>query len=295
MIVDAHIHVWSPNRERYPYAPGFSPDDPWLPSFSAEDHDQACSRLGCEVRVNLVQMTWYGLDHSYICDLIGSDPTKYVGTGIVPARADVSLPAPDQAMRALAERGVRAFRLRGRGAQPAPQPDTDWLQQEGYERMFACAGDEGLILSFLTGSEDLPAIGAMCERFPQARVIIDHVGGVRVREGKLDEHALRCLTDLAQYPQTYVKMGPLHALGDGTAPYADLEPMLRAVVDAFGADRCMWETDCGGPVLMDDPVTVVTACADAIRDATYLTAQQKQHILCDTALRLFWDEGPGGV
>ena len=30
MIVDAHIHVWSPDRERYPYAPGFSPDDPWL-------------------------------------------------------------------------------------------------------------------------------------------------------------------------------------------------------------------------------------------------------------------------
>ena len=37
-IVDAHIHVWSPDLERYPLAPGFTPDDLWLPSFTPADH-----------------------------------------------------------------------------------------------------------------------------------------------------------------------------------------------------------------------------------------------------------------
>ena len=33
-IVDAHVHVWSADTDRYPLAPGFDRADLWLPSFS---------------------------------------------------------------------------------------------------------------------------------------------------------------------------------------------------------------------------------------------------------------------
>ena len=105
-IVDAHIHVWSPDRKKYPLAPGFTPDDLWLPSFTPDDHFQYSRRVG-KIRLNLVQMTWYGLDHSYILDLIASDPDTYTGIGIVSALSDVSLPDPGKAMLALAEGGIR--------------------------------------------------------------------------------------------------------------------------------------------------------------------------------------------
>ena len=59
--------------------------------------------------MNLVQMTWYGLDHSYIADLIAQDPQTFVGTGMVSAVSDVRLPDPDKAMVALAARGIYAF------------------------------------------------------------------------------------------------------------------------------------------------------------------------------------------
>ena len=39
-----------------------------------------------KVRINLVQMTWYGLDHSYIIDLIANAPDTFVGTGIMDQR-----------------------------------------------------------------------------------------------------------------------------------------------------------------------------------------------------------------
>ena len=58
-------------------------------------------------------MTWYGLDHSYIVDLIAQDPQTFVGTGMVSAVSDVRLPDPDKAMVALAARGIYAFRVRG--------------------------------------------------------------------------------------------------------------------------------------------------------------------------------------
>ena len=58
-IVDAHIHVWSSDFDRYPLAPGFTPADLWLPSFTPDDHFAYSRKVG-KVRINLVQMTWYG-------------------------------------------------------------------------------------------------------------------------------------------------------------------------------------------------------------------------------------------
>ena len=288
MIVDAHIHVWSPDRDRYPYAPGFGPSDPWLPSFTPDDHRSWSEAAGEPMCLNLIQITWYGLDHSYILDLIASDPDRYVGTGIVPAVADVSLGRPDRTMLDLAGRGVRAFRLRGRSARSDFDQGERWLDQDGYERMFAAASEHGLVLSFLLGPADLAEVDRMCGRFPEAAVILDHVGGVRLRDGRIDPADLESLTALARHPRVYVKLGPIHALGGGGRPFAGTEPLLRAVVSAFGADRCMWESDSGGPVLMADPARDLPAAVDVIRKADFLRDAEKQAILYTTARRLLW-------
>ena len=34
-IVDAHVHVWSADTDRYPLTPGFDRNDLWLPSCHA--------------------------------------------------------------------------------------------------------------------------------------------------------------------------------------------------------------------------------------------------------------------
>ena len=109
-VHDAHVHVWSADQIRYPLAPGLDNGDLWLPSFTPDDHE---SIAGGRLPINLVQMTWYGLDHRYILDLIASDPATYIGTGIVPGVADVSLADPGKTMIALAAGGIRAFRVRG--------------------------------------------------------------------------------------------------------------------------------------------------------------------------------------
>ncbi len=98
-IVDAHIHVWSEDLQRYPLAPGFQPADMWHNSFTPGDHLARCDRIG-PLRANLVQMTWYGLDHRYIIDLIADQPGRFAGTGIVPGVSDVSLPNPGAAAAA---------------------------------------------------------------------------------------------------------------------------------------------------------------------------------------------------
>ena len=287
-IVDAHIHVWSPDHDRYPLAPGFTADDLWHPSFTPDDHFAYSRQVG-PVRINLVQMTWYGLDHSYIVDLIASDPDTFVGTGIVPAVSDVSLADPGEQMKALAEHGIYAFRVRGKGAQPQWGQSDRWLDQEGYERMFAVGADENLAISFLTGPVDLPAIDEMCERFPDTPVILDHGGGVRVRDGAFPEEQMQTLCRLARHPRMMVKLGPLHGIGEDQAPFHDLLPMIQRVVDTFGPDRCMWESDSGGPIEMKDPQRDFVASIDLIREADFLSPSDRDRILGGTANAFFFN------
>jgi predicted TIM-barrel fold metal-dependent hydrolase len=290
-IVDAHIHVWSPDRKKYPLAPGFAPDDLWLPSFTPDDHFQYSRTVG-KIRLNLVQMTWYGLDHSYILDLIASDPETYTGTGIVSAISDVSLPDPSKAMLALAKRGIRAFRVRGgkTGRPTAFGRLSRWLDYPGYESMFKTGAEHNLALSFLMGLEDLTDLYRMCRRFPETPIIIDHLCGVRICDGVWPEYEVRALCKMARYPQIMVKIGPFQALGNGQAPYLDLLSLIERVVDAFGPERVMWESDSGGPIAMKDPERDFAASIALIRDhADFLSDGDKEQILVKTAADFFFN------
>ncbi len=206
-IVDAHVHVWTSDFEKYPLAPGFEESDLWLPSFTPDEYFEHSRSVG-NVRLNLVQMTWYGLDHSYILDLIASDKETFVGTGIVPGLSDVSLPRPDKAMVTLSRGGIYAFRIRGGKTGRQPFGDVGrWLDHPQYDLMFAAGAEHRLGLSFLMGTEDLPDLDRMCRRFPDTPVILDHVCGVRIREGVFPDEELKVLCQMARHksvmaPQT---------------------------------------------------------------------------------------------
>ena len=289
-LVDAHVHVHSPHLEEYPLAPGFDKSDLWYPSMTPEDYAGYCRRYGT-VRANLVQPTWYGLDHTYIIDCIARAPGRYVGTGVVPAVSDVSLPPPDRAMLRLSERGIRAFRIRGGSARAEIGRTTRWLDYPGYDAMFETAANHGLALSFLIGPDDLPEIDRMCSRYPDTRVVIDHVAGIRVRDGRFPVEQVEALCRLALHRQVTVKLGPFHVLSEQPPPFLDLLPLLRRVIDAFGPNRCMWETDVGGPVPMSEPEEVYAATVELVLDhADFLSDGDREWILFGAAERVLFGE-----
>ena len=199
--------------QRYPLAPGFGRSDLWYPSMTPEDYARYGRRYGT-VRANLVQPTWYGLDHTYIIDCIARAPGQYVGTGVVPAVSDVSLPPPDRAMLSLSERGIRAFRIRGGSARADFRRRTRWMDYPGYDAMFETAANHGLALSFLIGPDDLPEIDRMCSRYPDTQVVIDHVAGIRVREGQFSAEQVEALCRIARHREVTVKLGPFHVLSE---------------------------------------------------------------------------------
>src|SRR5262249_12608165 len=98
-------------------------------------------------------------------------------------------------------------------------------------------------MSCLIGPDALPELDRMCRRFPDTPVIIDHLCRIGV-DGTVRDQDVDALTGMARHPRVLVKVGAFYALGQKKAPYTDLAPPIRRVVEAFGARRCMWESDC---------------------------------------------------
>lgn len=281
-VFDAHVHIWTPDTKKYPLAPGFYPKDfGKIPSITAEELMAHAKPQGVTV-INLVQMTWYGLDHTYILDVIRKYPGKFVGTGIVPAFSDATLASPDLTMIELAKGGILAFRLLGRRNAWGSSPQ--WMEHPGYEKMFKAAASHNLALSFLMGPDDLPEVDRMCTKHPDAPVIIDHICRIGV-SGKIEEPSVHALCAMAKHKKVMVKIGAFYALGAKKAPYTDLLPLIKRVVSAFGPERCMWESD--SPFQIQQPHTYAASVA-LIRDrADFLSASDKRKILFETANRFF--------
>ena len=126
-----------------------------------------------------------------------------MGAGIVSAVDDITLPSPDKTMVELARRGVYAFKVRGGNAGAMKILGKRWLDRPGYDKMFAEGAEHDLALSFLMRPAHLLEIHRVHTRFPGTPVILDHVGGVRIRDGILPSE-LEDLCTLSNHPQMMV-------------------------------------------------------------------------------------------
>jgi predicted TIM-barrel fold metal-dependent hydrolase len=276
--IDGHSHIWTPDVAHYPLAAGLTVADMQPRSFTAEELLAICRPAGVG-RVNLIQMSYYEFDNRYMLDMIKLYPDRFVGTAIVdPLAAD-----PGRAMRELAKQGVHAFRIQPRYGK---QPPEQWLEPAGYAAMFATAAETGQALSCLIDPEGFLEVDRMCRRFPDTRVIIDHLGRIGAGpDGAIRDADVEALCGLARHANVFVKVGAFYALGKKTPPYLDLIPLIRRVVRAFGARRCLWESDCPFQVVKDR----YTDSLSLVRDhCDFLSKEDRDWLLFRTAERILF-------
>jgi len=273
--IDAHVHVWTPDVAKYPLAPGFEVAQMKPPSFTPEELF-AHTRPNGVGRIVLIQMSYYRYDNRYMLDTMERFPGIFSGVAIV----DESAADPGKAMRELAARGVRGFRI-----SPGKASVETWIGSPGMAKMWETAADGGLSICPLIGPEVLPAIGRMCGRFPRTRVVIDHFARIGA-DGQIRDEQIDALCRLADHPHVHVKTSAFYALGKKLPPYTDLAPMIRRVRDAYGAGRLMWASDC--------PYQVGPGhnYADAIRlvreGLDFLNKEERDSVLRGTAARIFF-------
>ena len=272
--IDAHVHVWTDDVEKYPLADGFARAEMQPPTFFPEDilaHARPC---GVE-RVVLVQMSHYGFDNSYMLDVMNTYAGVFSGIAVI----DIQAERPDDEMRRLATLGVRGFRVQPRG------DIASWLDGAGYERAFRCGADEKLAICPLINPDALPALGRMCERFPNTPVIVDHLCRIGA-SNPIREEDVEALCALARYPQVMVKVSAFYALGEKREPYVDLMPLIERVYRSFGADRLMWASDC--PYQVQGAYTYAASIALIEEHMNFLSNADQAQILGGTAEHFFF-------
>jgi predicted TIM-barrel fold metal-dependent hydrolase len=274
--IDAHVHVWTTDMAHYPLAPGIKPEEMKPRSFTPQELFQYTQPAGVD-RINLIQVYFYGFDNRYLLDMIALYPDTFVGTATI----DPSGPDPAGLMTALARKKVRAFRIEQLKSRHAADP---WLEPAGYAVMFAAGAKNNQAMSCLMYPNGLPDLERMCKKYPDTPVVIDHLCRIGL-DGAIRARDVDALCAMAKYPRLFVKIGTFYALGKRQPPYTDLAPLIRRVVQAFGARRCMWES--GYPD--EDVEHQYTDSLDLVRRRLdFLTDQDRDWLLQRTAAEFFF-------
>jgi predicted TIM-barrel fold metal-dependent hydrolase len=275
--IDAHVHVWTPDTARYPLAPGFNKENMKPASFTPQELFEHCKPAGVG-RVNLIQMSFYGFDNSYMLDMIAKYPDVFVGTAVInPLGKD-----PAREMDELAKKGVRAFRIHPKLSE---QPIDKWLRGEGFKKMFAAGARNNQAMACLIGPDALAELDRMCTEYPDTPVIIDHLCRIGA-DGEIREKDVERLCSMAKHKKVMLKVGAFYALGKKKPPYDDLNPLIKKAVSAFGPRRCMWESDC--PFQVQGEHTYQASVDLVLRRLDFLSDEDKEWLLGKTAESFFF-------
>jgi predicted TIM-barrel fold metal-dependent hydrolase len=272
--IDAHVHVWTPDTTSYPLKPGMTAQQMAVPSFTPEELMAIARPCGVS-RVVLIQMSYYLWDNRYMLDVIRQFPQTFVGIARVDCQTD-----PSAEMLRLAKLGVRGFRIVGANQQP-----DQWLAEPGMAPLWRTAAAQNLVVCTLIGADCLASLDAMCSRYPDTPVVIDHFARIGF-DGQIRPTDVDALCRLARHRRTYVKVSAFYALGQKRAPYTDLGPMVQRLLNAYGRERLMWASD--SPFQTITPHTYRDSIELVRSRLDFLTPTDRAWLLRRTAERLFF-------
>jgi predicted TIM-barrel fold metal-dependent hydrolase len=115
------------------------------------------------------------------------------------------------------------------------------------------------------------------------RVLIDHCGRPTPEAG-LDQPGFQALLRLAATQRVSVKLSGYAKFSRRPYPFDDTWPFVRAIVDAFTLDRCLWASDwpyLRAPQRQDYGPLVELA------EVLFPNPAERRTLFCDTPRRLF--------
>ncbi len=123
--------------------------------------------------------------------------------------------------------------------------DPDHLARPQVHRGLAIVADAGLAYDLVVRMDQLPAAAVAARAVPQVRLVLDHLGKPRIRDGAAGLAAWRtAMAALATAPNVTAKLSGLVTEADwATWTAADLRPFVHTALELFGAQRLMFGSD----------------------------------------------------
>ena len=232
-VIDIHPHVISPDTQRYPRAPlgGRASDWSQARPIAGEQMIAAMNAAGIDKAVLVQASTCYGHDNSYVADCVAAEPRRFAGVFSVDMLA---ADAPER-IRYWKRRGLIGLRVFIAGHSTAQQVRLD--DPRSFPA-WQCAAEEALPVCVQLRPPGLPQLEALLERFPGARVILDHMARPVLDDGPPYAKA-ESLFRLARYPNLFLKL-TTHNVRDARQGRATPQSFFARVIEAFGARRVAW-------------------------------------------------------
>lgn len=223
--VDAHCHVLDPAR--FPYAP----DVAYRPSGQEvgplDQYLQVMEAYGIRHALLVGPNSGYGLDNRCLLDALAQGAGRFRGIAVV--RNDISR----EELLALKAAGVVgvAFNATVMGV-------DHYLGTAGLLRHLA---DLDLFIQVQAEHDQLVGLMPLLLN-GGARILVDHCGRPRAG-GTLDQPGFQAVLTLARTGRAAVKLSGYQKFSLQPPPYADAQPFVQALLDAYTLDACFWASD----------------------------------------------------
>jgi L-fuconolactonase len=281
LFIDVHMHVWSDDPVRFPFA------HPYDAKFVPPKIPASLDLLVKEMDENgishcvLVQTISHGWDNRYLVHCLKAHPKRFRGQGLID-------PTDPQVAQKL-EFWMRQHGLAGVRFSPIYYKGRDeWLNARASDALWQKAQELGAVFNFFIASEQLPKLEDMVQRFPKVKVVIDHLARIDL-EAKDPEPEINKLLALARYPSVWVKVSELNILSPSKEyPYRDTYALVKKVYDAFGPDRLLWGTGFPGATRAQaDRPTLQQELALIQQEIPFFSAEDRAKILGKNAAKVW--------
>jgi L-fuconolactonase len=235
-VVDAHQHFWfDPSTADYPWMTGAM--SPIRRTCGPDDLRPLLAESGVD-RTVVVQTRSSLSETEAFLDL--AVETDFVA-GVV-GWVDLTDSNVASTLRALQRRPSGRY-LVGIRHQVHDEPDPEWLLRDDVLRGLRAVADAGLVYDLLVRTRELPAAYAVARRFPQLRLVVDHIAKPPIAQRQIDQWA-QAITPLADLGNVFCKLsGMVTEAKWATWTVEDLAPYVDRVVGWFGDDRLLFGSD----------------------------------------------------
>ncbi|MGV8972456.1 MAG: amidohydrolase family protein [Rhodoglobus sp.] len=274
-VVDSHIHFWDTDRFDYPWLQGFTElNRPFVPA-DLDVGDVLIEGL-IFVQANPV---WEAVDEetAWVQDLRGRDPRIQGLVAGVPL--DRGAAAVNASLQRLShEPGVAGVR------QLIQDENEGFALQPQFVDAVQLAGQFGLTVDLCVRNHQIAEVTKLAELCPEGIFVLNHLGKPDVAGGQWTGW-LHDIKAMAHLDNVRCKLSGLTTeAGEGSRGTNNIRRYLRAAVDAFGPDRCMFGSDWPNAGLHISYAGWVSLVLDSVSD---LGARERDRVMRGTALEVY--------
>jgi predicted TIM-barrel fold metal-dependent hydrolase len=223
--IDCHAHVFDPAR--FPYGKDIDYKPSGQEIGTPPQLDAVMKSYGVRHCLLVQPNSGYGSDNSCLLDTIARDKGRFKGIAIIGLDGGLA------ELRELKSQGIvgAAFNPTFHG--------IDYYKPSA--RLIEKLAEEDMVLNLQVEHDQLLLFVPWIEKIP-VRVLVDHCARPTPPAG-LQQAGFAALLRLAATGRVAVKLSGYSKFSVSGYPFEDCRPFVRAIVDAFTLDQCVWASD----------------------------------------------------